>query len=163
MPAITGWFSQGWQSWSSKFMANCDLSWRNTFPLHFASTCTPASSWAPSQPKPWRQHVSWSLASSTEQSSHLLHRHKTALRQRVPSHYFDSDHQWELENQGWGSCFHKYLFLPHGKGWIKGSEKPFLFLFPPFFLIKRQATVKFCSRSSGKRLWTCIFRGRKHL
>lgn len=103
--------------------------------FHYTSQAPayPALSWVTSQPKSWRQHVSCSLASCSRQSQSVLHVPDIKQCQDQGSLcHFDSSHQWHVENQGWTPCYHKYLFMQHGKGLTKGTKKPLLFLFPAF-------------------------------
>lgn len=125
--------------------------------LHFQSWVKLAS-----QPKSWCQHVSCSMAFSSRQSQSVLHLPdiKQCRDRRCLSH-FDSGHERDVENQGWSPCFHKYWLMQHGKGLTKEAEN--FSYFSPHLLIERQAPIEFCSKSSRREAWTCIFRGRNHI
>lgn len=86
------------------------------------------------------------------QSLHLLHQHKTALRQRFSPATLIQTISGSWKTKAGAPAFINTYFCHMGKAGSKEQKSLSHFFFLLFFLIKRQATVKFCSRSSGKEL-----------
>lgn len=123
--------------------------------LHFQSWVELAS-----QPKSWCQHVSCSLAFSSRQCQSVLHSPdikqcrgvSATLIQVISGMWKTKAGVLALVNIDWCNMVNV---------WPKKQKK--LSYFRPHLLTERQAPVEFCSKSSRREVWTCVFRGRKHL